>query len=83
MHTHNADVHIQPKVIVMVFVLRKQPQEDWINYFKLQVGVFGCQTSLSHTGEIVILPHELNMTLNTDKDTHTNTGLRTNINVNM
>lgn len=29
---------------------KKWPQGDWINYFWLQVGVFGCQTSHSHMG---------------------------------
>lgn len=57
--------------------IKKWPQVDWINYSKLQVGVFGCQTSLSHTRDIVILPHELNMTLNTGAHTHAR--LRTHI----
>lgn len=53
--------------------IKKWPQGDWINYSKLQVGVFGCQTSLSHTGEIVILAHELNMTEHRRRKTHTHT----------
>lgn len=44
--------------------IKKWPQGDWINYFQLQGGLFGCQTFLSHTGDTVILPCELNMTLN-------------------
>lgn len=42
--------------------IKKWPQGDRINYSKLQVGMFGCQTSLSHTREKGILPYELNMT---------------------
>lgn len=45
--------------------VKEWTQGDWINYSKLQVGVFGCQTSLSHTGGILILPHELNISEHT------------------
>lgn len=73
--THTDYLHILCSLYshkLIVFALRKWPQGHWINYSKLQVGVFSCQSSLSHTGEIVILPHELNTTANTDEDTHTN-----------
>lgn len=61
-HRHAAYTRCEPCCKTNSVCIRKWQQGDWINYFLLQVGVFGCQTSLSHTGETVILPHELNMT---------------------
>lgn len=50
-----------PPVALMVFVIGNGHRWDRINYSNIQVGDFDCQASLSHTGEIVILLHELNI----------------------
>lgn len=63
-HRHMQPITTETNTFSKSVCIKKWPQGDWINYFQLQGGLFGCQTFLSHTGETVILPCELNMTLN-------------------